>query len=495
MTCIEKTKGKWCRGLSRLTGSGLRRVGESLPRVGLAMLLAVGGLSACTDGYDLAERQPDWISSGNSSIYDYLTTDGNYTNMARLVDDLGYAEVLGRTGSKTLFIADDAAFERFFRSNAWGVHSYEELTLAQKTLLFRGSMLDNPCQVSYLSSTENPNSATGDPNEGDCMRRLSSLGIYDSVPVLRPEQMPDNPYWARYRDAGQSIVCMSDASRLPMIHFIEAFLENRLITNEDCDFLFNYVTTRRPGDANVNGIMMEEQNIRCANGFLHKMAEVMTPLPNMADLISSKGNMKGYAKLLNRFCAPYRHPSTDELTIEYNRVYNTNIDTLYEKRYFSDRSRITPTYSPDGSLLLTPDLGPVPGKLKFDPAWNEFYSATTVSTGADIALKENMAVMLVPSDAALERYWNEGAGKVLQDYYHEWENVPDNVIAKMINVNMLNSFYSRRPILISFEDKPQYHIEGHCYRRQNCDCFRRTVPISPDSIHPHCTNVNCKCRN
>ena len=454
MTCI-KTKTKEMASGRRLpvgAGEGLparmasrlsRWVGSDLPKAGLAMLLAVGGLSACTDGYNLADEQPDWISSGNSSIYDYLTTNGNYAYMARLIDDLGYAEVLSKTGSKTLFIADDDAFGRFFRSNAWGVHSYEELTEAQKNLLFKGSMIDNPCQVSYLSSTEDP--TTGIPKEGDCMRRLSSLSIYDSVPVLKPEQMPDNPYWARYREGGESIVCMSDATQRPMIHFIEAFLVNRLITNEDCNFLFNYETSREPGDANVNGIMMEEQNIRCANGFMHKMAEVMTPLPNMADLISAKPNTQGYAKLLNRFCAPYRHPKTDELTVEYNRLYNTNIDTLYEKRYFAERSRVESTYSPIGELAITPDEGPVPGKLKFDPAWNEFYSTTTVSTGAGIALKENMGVMLVPSDEALDRYWNEGAGKVLKDYYGTWENVPDNVVAKMINVNMLNSFTGSVP--------------------------------------------------
>lgn len=53
--------------------------------------------------------------------------------------------------------------------------------------------------------------------------------------------------------------------------------------------------------------------------------------------------------------------------------------------------------------------------------------------------------MLVPSDEALNRYWNEGAGKVLKDYYGSWENVPDKVISKMINVNMLNSFTNSVP--------------------------------------------------
>ena len=391
-----------------------------------AMLIAAGGLSAC-DGYDLAENDPSWLGS---SIYDYLKNDGNYTNMVRLIDDLNYSEVLAKTGSKTLFVADDAAFSRFYQTNSWGVHSYDGLSLAQKKLLLYGSMINNSCQVAYLSSSEGP-------TEGDCMRRLTATSEYDSVPVLRPSQMPDNPYWASYRESGNPIVCMSDITAPPMIHFIEAFLTNKLITNEDCNFLFNHQTERQAGDANVNGIMMTEQNIKCSNGFVHKMAEVLTPLPNMADFISQHPTTQGYARLLNRYCAPYY--AGDEATREYNRLYNTNIDSLYEKRYFSERSQ-------GGQPLdLTPDEGPVNGQLKFDPGWNQFYSATTNSTATNVALQENMGVMLVPTDEALDRYWNEGAGKVLKDYYGSWENVPDKVVSKMLNVNMLNSFTSSVP--------------------------------------------------
>ncbi len=395
--------------------------------VGVA-LIAAGGLSACS-GYDLAEEDPAWLGS---SIYDYLKADGNYTNLVRLIDDLGYTSVLSKTGSKTLFVADDDAYARFYAKNNWGVHSYDELSLAQKKLLLNGSMINNACQVAYLSSSEGP-------IEGDCMRRLTSQSVYDSVPVLTPEQMPDNPYWKRYRESGAPMVCMSDMTAPPMIHFIETFLNNKLITNEDCDFLFNYQGHRQAGDANVNGIMMEEQNIKCANGFLHKMAEVLTPLPNMADFITHHPTTQGYAKLLNRFCAPYGYDIYDEPTREYNRLYNTNVDSVYEKRYFSERSK------GGAALDLTPDDGPTNGLLKFDPGWSQFYSATTNSTSASVALQENMGVMLVPTDAALDRYFNEGAGKVLKDYYGSWENVPDKVVSKMLNVNMLNSFTNSVP--------------------------------------------------
>ena len=68
-------------------------------------------VTSCRDGYDLADEDPSWLGS---SIYDYLQSNGNYTNTVRLIDDLGYREVLAKTGSKTLFVADDNAFDRFF---------------------------------------------------------------------------------------------------------------------------------------------------------------------------------------------------------------------------------------------------------------------------------------------------------------------------------------------------------------------------------------------
>ena len=104
-------------------------------------MLVMGGLAySCSDDYDLPDKTPSWLGS---SIYDYLKSQGNYTNTIRLIDDLNYAEVLSQTGSKTLFVADDDAFARFYANNTWGVKKYEDLTSSQKKLLLYSSMLDN----------------------------------------------------------------------------------------------------------------------------------------------------------------------------------------------------------------------------------------------------------------------------------------------------------------------------------------------------------------
>ena len=392
--------------------------------------LLVGGfvLSSCQK-YDLDEKAPEgW---GNS-IYSWLDEQGNYTNTVRMINDLNYQEVLGKTGSKTLFVADDAAYERFYNNNPWGAKRYEDLSIAQKKMLLFGNMIDNSIQLSSLSTIQ------GKPlKEGQAMRRFSALSEYDTIPVLKTQDMPDNKYWRRHRESGKDMVCMEDGSAVPMLLFLEAQLSNNRITNDDYNFLFNHTTNRQAGDASVNGIDVVEDNIRCANGFIHRTGEVVTPLTNMAELIAQKPQISLFNSLLERFCAPY--PDSKDLvkTNHYNYLYNANIDTLYTKRFFNEKRGV--------EVAVTPDGASVPAQLMFDPEWNSYYSTSNKDASeGNAAEQRDMAVMMVPTDAAMKEYWNT-TGKPLSENYASWNDVPDDVIIKLLNVNMLPSFTSSVP--------------------------------------------------
>jgi len=396
------------------------------------LLSECGFFNSCT-GYNLDKEMPGWLGS---SIYEYLNDNGNYTNYVELIKDLNYQDVLAKTGSKTLFIADDDAFNRFYAKNPWGVKNYKNLSIAQKKLVLNGAMINNAYQTMTLSSTEGPQLGEGGPKEGDCMRRLTALSIYDSVPLILPSEMPDTKYWAAFKTKPEGILCLKDMTAAPMIHFLEKQLSKNKITNSDYDFLFNYRTERKSGDASVNGITIETQNIKCLNGFVHKMADVMIPLDNMAEIIRQNPITSAYSKLLERYSAPHYDAT---VTTNYNRIYGANVEKVYQKRYFSDYSQ------GGGTNDKAPDGSPVIGLLKFDPGWNSYFSKTIASITNDIALQENMSVMIVPSNEALDRYFNNEGGKVLKNYYGTWENVPDEVISKLINNNMFNSFISTVP--------------------------------------------------
>lgn len=395
-----------------------------------AAVALVGGvtLTSCQE-YDLDEKSPEgW---GNS-IYSWLDEQGNYTNTVRLINDLNYQEVLSKTGSKTLFVADDAAYERFFKNNSWGVSKYDDLTPSMKKMFLFGNMLGNSIQLNSLSTIQ------GKPlKEGQAMRRFSELGEWDSVPILKPQDMPINKYWQRHIDAGKDMVCLEDGTAVPMLLFLEAQLSNNRITNDDYNFLFNHTTNRQAGDASVNGINVVEDNIRCANGFIHRTAEVVTPLPNMAELLRRKPQVSLFNKLMERFCAPYPDGKDLAKTERYNYLYNANVDTVYTKRFFNDKN--------GGVVNLTPDGRGVPAKLVFDPEWNSYYSASNKSASeGNAAEQRDMAVMMVPSNEAMDEYWH-GIGKPLSENYASWDDVPDNVISKLLNVNMLPSFTSSVP--------------------------------------------------
>ena len=123
-------------------------------------LSLAGLMTACVDKNEAvdADSKPSWLGG---SIYQELKNpqylSGTFTNYVRLIDDLNYAETLNRTGSKTIFPANDEAFERFFSDNEWGVSSYDQLTDAQKQQLLYSSMLDNAMLVGMLSNVRNGN--------------------------------------------------------------------------------------------------------------------------------------------------------------------------------------------------------------------------------------------------------------------------------------------------------------------------------------------------
>ena len=398
-------------------------------RVAMAVALVGGAaLTSCTK-YDLDEKSPEgW---GNS-IYSWLDEQGNYTNTVQMIDDLNYQEVLGKTGSKTLFVADDEAYERFYANNSWGVKSYKDLTPSQKKMLLFGNMLDNSIQLNSLSTIQ------GNPlKEGQAMRRFSALSEFDTVPILRPQDMPDNKYWQRHRNSGKNMVCMEDGTAVPMLLFLEAQLANNRITNDDYNFVFNHTTNRQAGDASINGINVVDHNIRCANGFIHRAAEVVTPLPNMAELIAKKPNVSVFNKLLERFCAPYPDNKDLTMTERYNYLYDAQVDTVYTKRFFNEKRGVAVSETPDGRG--------VPAQLVYDPEWNSYYaSSVKQSSEGNAAEQRDMAVMMVPSNEAMQTYW-EGLGKPLSENYASWDDVPDDVIIKLLNVNMLPSFTSSVP--------------------------------------------------
>ena len=386
------------------------------------LLMGAFAVQSCND--DVLVGQPAWL--GNS-IYERLQEDGNYTTLLRLIDDLDQTEVLSHTGSKTLFAANDSAFQQWFGNNSWGVKRYEELTAAKKKLLLNNAMINNAYLIELLSNAPGKNGTP--PLEGLCMRRETAVSIYDSVGVVKPEQMPNTAAWKPYKDAGKSLLMFKDGTSSPMIHFLPAYMRYNKITSEDLAILTNHQAT----DANeawVDGKKIVERDITCKNGYIHKVDGVIEATPNMAEILRQHPNMSKWSELIDRFSAPYFHTNG---TTEYNRLYHTE-DSVYTLRYYSKRSLGGAVNEKD------PSGEAVSATLSFDPGWNHYMYANTM----EYDLHYDAGAMIVPTNEALEQWWNE-EGKDLQTEYGCWDSIPDATLAKLINVNMLPTFSEAVP--------------------------------------------------
>lgn len=422
--------------------------------VGGAMCLAGLMFFSCSDKYDLDSEQP----SNLNTVYGYLESQGNYTNVLRLIDDLNLKEVLGKTGNKTLFAANDAAFKEFYSANEWGVTKYSELTTAQKNVLLKCAMLDNPYSPTMLSTAQGP-------VKGEVCRRVTSMSVYDSVQVVSvfDDEIPNDPQWnthwnslrasqkphASWLQPGE-IVLMKDASAAaPMIHFTPKFLTSNKIKTSDIDVVYNFTPgTIKQTDIYVNNAKVKQSTF-CKNGYVHEVDRVILPLDNMAELIRKNPKMQRFSNIIERFAAPdYSRSATDAYNIAKFGTERTDlyVDSVFVKRYFSARSAGS-TYSQRAAFMSDKDDVGVGGNgtaaLKFDPGWNS-YVAEVFNNRAP--MMEDMAMMLVPSDEALETWWNtDETGMALQRYFGTLENTPSETIKNLVNVNMLNSFIASVP--------------------------------------------------
>ena len=391
-----------------------------------ALFFAGGLLVSCED--ELLTGMPSWLGS---SIYEELEKRGNYKTMLELINDKDvstvdangeteYARTLRLTGSKTLFVANDDAFTRFFQNNVWGAKSYSDLTPSQKKLLFNSSMINSAYLIELTSSTPGDN-----PAPGTVIRRSSSLNLYDTIPQLRASDMPNNEYWLYYRSkysdaATGGMTVFRDNTTAPMVHFLSAYMSNKSITNDDLKFLTNGACDNT-SESYINGQRLVERDITCQNGYIQVLENVMNPLTNMAEAIHNDGELSTFSKMLDRFAVPV-----------YNEgLSNTvGVDSAFVWRYLNNGFDANVNGTNNALLTYKNVDYDAANVLSYDPGWNQYQNGSS-----NTPMSEDMAVIVAPTDAAFERYFQSGGGAALIDRYKYIDSIPNHII-----VNMLDNF-------------------------------------------------------
>ncbi len=428
-----------------------------LTKFGVSSLLAIfmlfvgGSMQSCQDWLDVYPYDdpgdPEWLGS---SVYEFLkkgTAEHSYSNFVAIIDSLGEKETLAHTGSKTLFVADDEAFKRFFNggNNIWGVESVDQLTKAQMKMILYNSMLDNSMLLDMLSS-----SGVNTNQEGTTLRRWTSSTTIDSIPLIENGNVPNHPGWPTYNTywdllrgkerTGKMRIAM-DGTRPMMVHFIGDYLRKKSIKASDIEFLFKKQgKTFVDGDAfiygnkivssgvNTGGYSDDTLTITCKNGYIYRLDELLIAPSNMAEELRKHSDTRIFSHLLDRYCVPEYDAS---LSNEYNAYYKTN-DSIFRLRYFSESYTAHP-------MLTSTNMNPTSEeRLIFDPGRNDL--------SASSSLAEDMGAMFVPGDEVLYDYFAnpDSAGHFLLKRFAPSVNVPvenrdiDILLSALDSVPLLN---------------------------------------------------------
>jgi uncharacterized surface protein with fasciclin (FAS1) repeats len=397
---------------------------------------------SCVDENPYANNEPTWLGA---SIYSYLQSDGNFKTYVKLIDELGYTETLNKTGSKTLFVANDSAFEKFFQQNAWGVTRYEELSLAQKKLILNYGMINNAYTSDNLPNFNNGTSLI----LGAAMRRATAISVYDSIPHDYPADIPAGTYWDKFRTgshATNGVYILKDNTSWPLVQFTQKELDQDQITDDDFYFLTG--TTRVKNDIHILDKKIIKRDITCKNGYINVLQSVLIPPVNMAQYLKNNSNPNIpetkrtaiFSKLLDRFSAPYFNAGN---TLAYKQLQLQHpelpsIDSIFVKGYFSEyvNGNGYPNYpgvngQSSGSAINTDLL------LPFNPGWNSY-----IRNANNSYLQSDMAAIFAPSDAAMTSYLRSGG---ILSKYNSWDDIPDNIVMAFLKKLMRSSLIASLP--------------------------------------------------
>ena len=407
------------------------------------LFVMCGATYSCSDDYMWDNDDPTWLGS---SIYEYLDAQGNYKNFVKLIDDLDYKEVLARTGSKTLFVADDDAFATFYQSNAWGVRSYEQLSKSQKKLLLNSAMINNAYLLEMMSSTPAGNGENDEPDKGQCMRRETALDVTDSIPFFTAEDLPrtynheDKDYWARFRSSEKNGIYLALDATVPMMtHFLPAQMQKKFITNEDFEIMVGQA--RNENDAFIYDSKVIKQDITCQNGYVNKLDKVLITPQNMAEVLRTNSNTKMFSHMLDRFSAPFYNAT---LTERYRLLKGNEVDSVFQKRYFSKRSQNDVELDNDrgSDPLGNPTGNKVNYALNFDPGWNTYKADSRTAKEVD------MAVIFAPTDEKFMDYFfsaNGGGRFLIEAYAHDLQ---DKITEKTTDYDLIYEAIDQIPLTV-----------------------------------------------
>lgn len=394
----------------------------------LCLALCVPLLDSCKDEYMYDDEVPTWL---NGSLYSYFETREGYQAYKTLIDEMGYQDILDRTGAVTVFPANDEAFARYFAAQGKSgdvAQLVRELPESEKKYLFNSSYL-NMTYLSYQLANIQSNDVGG--GEGMGLRRNTVSTYLDSVPYFPYADLPQKSgFWKRFEKKGG--VYLADNGARPMVHFTPAFYAYSGLTESDWNIMARGIESMPYDNVGiyVNGVHVKPENMDqiCENGYVHVPDEVVAPQPNMAEVINQQPEMSEFANLMEKFAYPYYNGDIDrQVRISKGLPTDGGDSLVFIKRYLNRTD-----FSDAATIGEDIDVNSY-GMLLFDPANNQYGGNT------------DMGAIFVPSNQALVDYWNSDEGAFLKDNYGSMDEVATNLVGAFIQNHQRVSFTGSYP--------------------------------------------------
>lgn len=294
------------------------------------MILGIFGCSKTPELY----TDPPWLGGSNIET---LKARGNYSIFLKLMDQANYTVPITKQ-LFTLFVPDDAAFEKYFQEN--GINSVEDLSKDQSVQLFTLHVLRNPRSRFQLIYEYAWSELQGPDGE------YASLFMRKEVPSVSA------PYteFVKYSPAnriGQTLKIYTDNKFVPL--FTTDWFEDYGGALDGSDYTFMYPNSQWGGNMNWHSSMViddplfpGEKEVRTASGFIYFLDKVIPPMPSIEEYLKTNPDKFGlYYDLMQRF-ANYINPRTNELKEqEYKKSYN-DVSNIAEERGTSTNTAVPP---------------------------------------------------------------------------------------------------------------------------------------------------------
>src|SRR5574344_1245164 len=254
------------------------------------------------------------------------------------------------------------------------------------------------------------------------MKHPTGVDVIDTIThIYGPFGLAENnSYWDKFKRNGIDMVM--DATKPMMVHFTSEQMAANNITTKGATSDFAVVTGSQYSDgmAYIFRDKVIKSDITCKNGYIQQMQDVIVPPGNLAEVIRTNGETNYFSRMLERFSAPYYDaPTTNNYNDYMQTIHGNLIDSIFQKRYLSERSQGSAALSrdPNGNTVSADKL------LPYDPGWNAYTNGSTLSNALS-----DVAAMFVPNDEAMKKYLLPGgSGALLIEQYGKMPNTVDNL--------------------------------------------------------------------